>query len=697
MAIRLHLGPGRQESETLVLIRKHASRVFSPIVSHHSCVLSVGWKQLDSMIPFTFFSKRLVPLLFLVLLSLSLTSAEQLRSGSRRGHNKWKRASTLSPDNAGQAALDRTRHSFLSTDDAGTGALDDVRHSPSSSRDSFQSALSSQEWSPGGSAPASPEGSAPDSLDDIAPASPGGSAPASPDSSPHASPGTSSPVSAGDSAPASPESIGSSGQSEGPSVSTSPGSPELPPKSSDKKRVRWSDSHYELSAPPRPPYVRIGPNDRLLFFPQGKDIRDKSEIQPESSFEAGESSTAAEVRAPAAQQPMEPPTALLAKNLPNGKPDLQLQEASNQHIRDVINALPEYSKDRKEFVLVDMPDVTAPGGHRVFRFYNRPGEIIYSESVDYVPNIINHVKAAEEAEENPGWRWKHRPATTIPDGTSFVSPVPEEDAAAATNNGGMKAKLTSLKQKLAPIQQKLRTKYLDAKDVLAVGLDRKLENYYTTGGIPAIYGREEIGIGHTIPVEARRIAQKMGEARIFYDPSNPDNQVRLVYTGPKLPPGELADEKNFKTYKVPADRALPLPRDWRNQKMPYTHALNLMKDAEAGSYNWNGPDRWPKKVAEWRRETMWSAKQKVKAGWTATRQAGGAAMNKAGLSGAWAKAKGANAIAMDKVKSGLGSAWEGTRNAYGVVTDKVKGWMKSGTPPAVERATEMVGVAHRRR
>ncbi len=71
------------------------------------------------------------------------------------------------------------------------------------------------------------------------------------------------------------------------------------------------------------------------------------------------------------------------------------------------------------------------------------------------------------------------------------------------------------------------------------------------------WGRNEMDVGLTVPVEARRAAQKYGKAQVFYDPLDPKTQVRLVYTGRKRTPVEVAPDTDFRAFKVDPKKALP--------------------------------------------------------------------------------------------------------------------------------------------
>lgn len=380
---------------------------------------------------------------------------------------------------------------------------------------------------------------------------------------------------------------------------------------------------------------------RLRASIKAKNIMDDVKSPALSTFEVGESSAAAAAAAaPRGDTPIkEPPVALLAESFKDpanqqskdGVPDVYLRNPANQHIKEAIKRLPQ---SRDYYQLVAMADPAAPGGYRVYRYYNEPYAALHYEQVPYNQRFLYRLKDLENeahktALDTPdyqrklrtiGWRWKGRPADLDPTEPlpprEFVRPIP--------GNTLQKAKQAFL-SKFADQQWKMRTHLSDIKDAIAVGKDRRLANYHTTGGIAALYGREEFGIGKTIPPEARRIAQELGQVHVFYDWERPQDQVRVAYTGPLRPPGRatpLAPPEDFRAYVVPPNRALPLPKHWRDagldEQTKTVRALMRMNEAENGEWRtMDIRDRWP---AKWEQKTAdlraklqgWQAKLKQK-------------------------------------------------------------------------------------
>lgn len=405
------------------------------------------------------------------------------------------------------------------------------------------------------------------------------------------------------------------------------------------------------------------------------------------------------------------PAALAAKNLPNGEQDVYLKSPENQHVKDAIKALPQ---SRNYYQLVTTPDPAAQGGSRVYRYYNEAYGTRY-ERVPYMPPFLRRIRQleAEDHQRNP--------------------PSYEEEQILRAPQTGTQA----AGRKLSEAQWKLRTHIKDLQDVIAVGRDRRLANYHTTGGVAALYGREEIGIGRTIPSEARRIAQELGQVHVFYDPDRPQNQVRVVYNGPLLPPGRqtpLAPAEQFRAYIVPKDRALPLPKHWRDQGLDERtrslRTLRRMREAENGEWRtvdirdrW--PAKWDQKKDEWRatvngwRQSVQNAPTKVKEWYNSRGQRVDAGTDRAGqeaqqqknrpshawrqtLVDAWTKAKGrrtqpsrepdtdasrAAAAVSDSSQPSSVRAWTDTLNkavqkvkqASTAASAKLTGWIK---PPS---------------
>ncbi|KAJ9473929.1 Peptidyl-prolyl cis-trans isomerase A [Pseudozyma hubeiensis] len=425
------------------------------------------------------------------------------------------------------------------------------------------------------------------------------------------------------------------------------------------------------------------------------------------------------------------PAALVAKNLPNGGEDVYLTSPENQRIKDAIKALPQ---SRNYYQLITTPDPAAPGGSRVYRYYNEPYGTRY-ERLPYMPPFLSRIRRLEAQDH------QRKPPS-----------YEEEQILHAPQKG------TQVGRKLSDAQWKLRTHLDDLKDVIAVGRDRRLANYHTTGGVAALYGREEIGMGKTIPSEARRIAQELGQVHVFYDPDRPQNQVRVAYHGPLLPPGRqtpLAPADHFSAYIVPKDRALPLPKHWRDEGLDERtrslRALRRMREAENGEWRtvdirdrW--PAKWDQKTNEWRnkvngwRQSMQNAPTKVKewyrgrgqnadvgtdrAGQEAQQQADGPWRQR--LGDAWIKAKGrwtqprrepdvdasraAAAVADSSQPSPVTRAWTDTLNnavqkvkqASTTAKAKVTGWIKTPSTASEPRvitanAQDVIHPVRRRR
>lgn len=382
--------------------------------------------------------------------------------------------------------------------------------------------------------------------------------------------------------------------------------------------------------------------DRLKFSPKAKEIGGKyaeeeekepstlkdasGRAPPSTAFEIGESSSAAEARAQtAAVQRKNLPPPLAAKSLPDGKPDTWLRDPANAAISQAISRLPP---GRETYQHVSMADPTAPGGYQVYRFYKMADGSMQRARVPYIPDFLHDVKALEDdkrelaggdpaAEKKMsktiGWGNNVRP--TLPKGEDEFSlatrPPPPSSSSSERPTTKIGSLMQKIKTKLNQAHRSLRTPISDLKDTLAVFIDPQLQRYHTTGGIPAVYGREEILHGYTIPPEARRIAQERGQAIVFYSPFDHTRQVRITYTGSdRLRPigsqqQPLAPESEFKTFLIPPEKALPLPRHWRgdqyslDRKETTQRALDRMKDFEQADWTYNLRERWP---AKWGRK-----------------------------------------------------------------------------------------------
>ena len=287
---------------------------------------------------------------------------------------------------------------------------------------------------------------------------------------------------------------------------------------------------------------------------------------------------------------------LAAHPLDNGAPDLYLQQPANQHIRDAIAQLPQ---SRDHSLLVSMADKLDPLGYRLYKFYNEPYAAIHRERV---PTGLHGVEDMEDG------------AGSLSREAEQVQTDQQGHVVQLRQPGGRGA---WFKSKLDAALWKLRTHLSDLKDTIAVGRDRSLANYHTTGGIPAFYGRNDILLGYTVPVDARRVAQERGEVRIFYDPLRPQNQVRLTYHGELRKPGDALapeDDPNWHAYKTAEHRALPLPKHWRDTNVDEATkirwAQGRMTDSENGDWTWSGtrnrwPDKWDAQRAKWR--AKWEA------------------------------------------------------------------------------------------
>lgn len=347
---------------------------------------------------------------------------------------------------------------------------------------------------------------------------------------------------------------------------------------SEDKFQPSEDSHIsdseadEIVEYPRQGRTIPGANDGLQYTPQAKDLMDDPE---------------AELLAKVAKGPkwVDLPPPVLAERLPDGTIDYELQHpvdkhidqwqsAANQRIRDKVLSLP--AGDPRYFQHVVVPDDSAPGGYRVFRYSHQGDGSVRRQVENHVPDTLHdlmlyedHLRetlsdsAAKSIIQSHGWDNIRPVVRPGQDGwaraVQAVTAAPPKDARGRA--------MEKYKAKVADARWKLQTKLSDLKDVIAVGRDRSLEAYHTTGGIPAIYGRHTMTDGMAIPAEARRIAQQRGEARIFYDPFNPKTQIRLTYAGPlKKPKDELLPESHFRAYLVKDPKlALPLPRHWREK------------------------------------------------------------------------------------------------------------------------------------
>ncbi|SOV06880.1 uncharacterized protein UDID_17951 [Ustilago sp. UG-2017a] len=296
-------------------------------------------------------------------------------------------------------------------------------------------------------------------------------------------------------------------------------------------------------------------------------------------------------------------TALVAKPLDGGVLDKYLRNPANSHIKEAISKL---SQAEGAYQLVSFPDPTAPGGAQVYRFYNRPNHGVYRERVDYVPRILHDVRNVDAELQETLLSYDKKTLKKKTGWTrSGIPEFPEEEyakkfsSAPASSSGFAKVE-DSTSSRFAPVQEKMRIHLVNLKDHIAKAKNPELANYYTTGGKPAIYGFEQYGLGKTIPHEARVIAQKFGEARVFYDPKNYKDQVRLVYTGPS-PGGSTASSEMFRTYLVPEDKALPLPKALRQLDLRET--MSLFKHVDEGTFYRHVPERSPTslrtKVSQW--------------------------------------------------------------------------------------------------
>ncbi|CBQ68353.1 conserved hypothetical protein [Sporisorium reilianum SRZ2] len=300
-------------------------------------------------------------------------------------------------------------------------------------------------------------------------------------------------------------------------------------------------------------------------------------------------------------------TAHVPHPLDNGAPDVNLQHPANQHIRDAIARLPE--RDGAE--IVAFPNAAEPGGHVVYAYANEPHTAFHRERFDVLPTVVKFRQTRE------GPKAREMVVRPIP-GTGQVEQQPPD----ATFRQAEFERPPPMSQADA-WRWKLRTRLSDAKDALAVGRDRSLAGFHTTGGVPALYGWTGVDQGHIIPPEARRIAQQRGEVRIFYNPHNPLEQKRFTYDGPLRSPSDPLlppTDAHFHTYDVPPSRALPLPKQWRDageaEDEREARALERMHKSQEGTWElpphlrenyaipprtfperW--PDAWDRKRAEW--------------------------------------------------------------------------------------------------
>ncbi|SYW83022.1 uncharacterized protein UHO2_04939 [Ustilago hordei] len=277
--------------------------------------------------------------------------------------------------------------------------------------------------------------------------------------------------------------------------------------------------------------------------------------------------------------------ALAAEPLPSGALDKYLTNPANSHIKEAISQLPQTTD---AYQLVSYSDPTAPGGAQVYRFYNKPNHDVYRESVGYVPPILHDAKKAEAeiketypSDQNlaPISRQKVRWSNLKPSAITFSSRL---------------AKVKdSISSRFAPVQEKMRIHLADLKDHIAIAKNPRIVNYYTTGGKPAVHEFGETASDRTIPYQARDAAQTFGEARVFYDPKNYKNQVRVVYTG-QSPGGGLAPPEMFGTSVVPENKALPWPKAWRPEGVRDT--MSTFGVAHEGTFLYRVPERWPTRL-----------------------------------------------------------------------------------------------------
>lgn len=159
---------------------------------------------------------------------------------------------------------------------------------------------------------------------------------------------------------------------------------------------------------------------------------------------------------------------------------------------------------------------------------------------------------------------------------------------------------------MSPLQKarwKLSTFADDIRDIHAVGRDRSLMDYHTTGGVPAIYGWRDRTGEPVMPTEARRIAQTKGEVRVFYNPFDPLDQKRFTYTGTLRQPGEALlphTDPGFHAYDVTQRTAKPLPRHWRDAGLSEEERSDRAGRRQFSSADgqWSAEDetqRWPVK------------------------------------------------------------------------------------------------------
>ncbi|SYW83580.1 uncharacterized protein UHO2_06794 [Ustilago hordei] len=287
--------------------------------------------------------------------------------------------------------------------------------------------------------------------------------------------------------------------------------------------------------------------------------------------------------------------ALAAEPLPSGALDKYLTNPANSHIKEAISQLPQTTD---AYQLVSYSDPTAPGGAQVYRFYNKPNHDVYRESVGYVPPILHDAKKAEAeiketypsdqnlAKKKVGFNLKNNMIGEPENAEKFSTPR------SAFSSRLAKVK-DSISSRFAPVQEKMRIHLADLKDHIAIAKNPRIVNYYTTGGKPAVHEFGETASDRTIPYQARDAAQTFGEARVFYDPKNYKNQVRVVYTG-QSPGGGLAPPEMFGTSVVPENKALPWPKAWRPEGVRDT--MSTFGVAHEGTFLYRVPERWPTRL-----------------------------------------------------------------------------------------------------
>ncbi|SPO28163.1 uncharacterized protein UTRI_04549_B [Ustilago trichophora] len=332
-----------------------------------------------------------------------------------------------------------------------------------------------------------------------------------------------------------------------------------------RRIIQMSNGRLQYTPQSKKLEVQLRPTDRLRYDPlEEQHLMDDPE---------------AELRAKLARGPRwtDLPPPVLAERLPDGTIDYELQSGANKRIREKVLTLPV--GDPRYFQHVVVADDGAPGGYRVFRYSHQKDGSVFRQTENHIPDILHdlmlyedHLKETEREElakstiKSHGWD-SLRPVVRA--GEDDWSRAVKGVTAAPPKDAWGRA-MDKYKGKVADARWKLQTKMSDLKDVIAVGRDRSLEKYHTTGGIPALYGRQMITNGMVIPAEARSIAQQRGEARIFYSPFDEKSQIRITYDGQlKKPTDELLPPSHFRTYLVKDPKlALPLPRHWREKKKP---------------------------------------------------------------------------------------------------------------------------------